>query len=109
MGQPKAWLQCNGSPGTLQLAKLLRTCWVRIRWSLVESPPFRVNLPVAQRQELERYAVISDRVRGLVHGGSFGALGSRTQDIMAVLVGYPVEYRSIIVVAVSEDPCVLQP
>ncbi|MEL0276081.1 MAG: molybdopterin-guanine dinucleotide biosynthesis protein MobB [Deltaproteobacteria bacterium] len=72
MGQPKAWLPCNGSPMALQLAKLLEDLLGENQVFFGgEPPPFPANLPVAQRQELERYAVISDRVGGF---GPWGGL-----------------------------------
>jgi molybdopterin-guanine dinucleotide biosynthesis protein A len=72
MGQPKAWLKINGSPMVLKLAhlseELLGVSRVVFGGSL---PPVPNDLSLSQHQELERYAVIPDRVRDF---GPWGGL-----------------------------------
>ena len=92
MGCPKAWVQVDGSPMGLNLAhlleKLLGVNRVVFGGAL---PPIPKDWSISNHQELERYAVIPDRVQGFGPWGGLLGLWESEPNTTWLVVGcdYP--------------------
>ena len=92
MGHPKAWMQISGHPMGLKLAHLLEELLGVGRVVFGGSlPPIPEDWSFSNHQELERYAVIPDRVQGFGPWGGLLGLWESEPNTTWLVVGcdYP--------------------
>ena len=92
MGHPKAWMQIRGHPMGLKLAHLLEELLGVGRVVFGGSlPPIPADWSFSNHQELERYAVIPDRVQGFGPWGGLLGLWESEPNTTWLVVGcdYP--------------------